>query len=78
MQIFGKKVLFSLTFLLFFTVTSAGAGGTIQGKVSYKEKGLADATVLLYKVASERVSGQADYQVEKTSEDGSFEILVVS
>ena len=78
MQIFGKKVLFSLAFLLFATVTSACAGGTIQGKVSYKEKGLADATVLLYNVAGERVSGQADYQVERTSEDGSFEIVVAS
>lgn len=62
--------------LLFFGVPNVFAGGTIQGKVSYLETALPGATVLFYNVAGERVTGPADYLIEKTAADGSFEVLV--
>lgn len=62
--------------LLLFLTGTAFAGGTILGKVSSQEKGLAGATVSLYSVAGGRVSGPADYEVAQTAADGSFEIVV--
>lgn len=53
----------------------ACAGGTIQGKVSYQEKGVAGATVSLYAVAGEKMTGPADFEVQKSGEDGSFTIV---
>ncbi len=70
--------LWCTSFLLVLGATSSYAGGKIQGKVSFQGKGLADASVLLYDVSGERVTGPADYQVEKTAIDGSFEIEVDS
>lgn len=51
------------------------AGGTIQGKVSFQEKGVAGATVALYSVAGEKLTGPADFEVEKSAEDGSFTLV---
>lgn len=62
--------------VLLGTVSVAWAGGTISGKVSSQEKGLADATVSLYAVGGERITGPADFEVTKTSADGTFEIQV--
>lgn len=55
-------------------VSLAYAGGTIQGKVSYQEKGVAGATVALYAVAGEKITGPADVEAEKSAEDGSFSL----
>lgn len=55
-------------------VSQAYAGGTIQGKVSYQEKGVAGATVSLYAVAGEKITGPADVEAEKSAEDGSFSL----
>jgi hypothetical protein len=57
-------------------VAPAFAGGTVQGKVSFQEKGLAGATVSLYAVAEGRVTGKPAFEVAKTAEDGSFEAVV--
>jgi len=70
-------ILLATAFLfLFGTATAALAGGTIKGKVSFQEKGLAGATVRLYAVTKERITGTADYVVDKTADDGSFEVSV--
>jgi len=76
MRSYGKMALGCLVLLTIVATATAFAGGTIQGKVSYQEKGLAGATVLFYEVTGERITGQADYQVEKTADDGSFELIV--
>ena len=76
MRLFGKRFLWCSLLLPLALATNVFAEGTIQGKVSYLGKGLAGATVLLYDVAGERISGPADYQVLRTEEDGSFAVLV--
>jgi hypothetical protein len=53
----------------------AWAGGTIQGKISHQEKGVAGATVSLYAVAGEKITGPADFELAKSAEDGSFTIV---
>ena len=62
--------------MLLTGLAPAFAAGTIQGKVSSQEKGLAGATVRLYAVAGERVTGKPDYQVDQTAADGSFSVQV--
>lgn len=62
--------------LVMVSALPAYAAGTIQGKVSYQEKGLAGATVMLYSVAGGRVTGKPDYEIAKTAEDGSFAFAV--
>jgi hypothetical protein len=76
MRVFGKLSLCCHIILTLALATVAFAGGTIHGKVSYLEKGLAGASVLLYDVAGERIAGEADYQVDKTADDGSFTVVV--
>lgn len=65
----------ALLLLLSGGATVAHAGGTIQGKVSYQEKGVAGATVALYAVAGEKLTGPADFEAEKSAEDGSFTLV---
>jgi len=71
-----RVVLLGMLLVASAATTNALADGTIHGKVSYQEKGLAGASVLLYAVADERITGAPAYQVEGTAEDGSFEIAV--
>lgn len=76
MNIMGKLVRYSALVMVLAGASAALAGGTIQGKASYQGKGLAGATVSLYSVAGERITGKADYEVAQTSEDGSFGFTV--
>ena len=62
--------------LLLGSPLPALAGGTITGKVSFQEKGLAGATVAFYAVAGGSVTGKADFEVAKTADDGAFEAVV--
>jgi len=76
MTIAGKLIRCALMLMALAGASSAFAGGTIQGKVSHQEKGLAGATVSLYSVAGARITGQPDFEVAQTAEDGSFELAV--
>lgn len=69
-------LLFCLTSSLLLCSGTAFAAGIIQGRVSYQEKGLPGAAVVLYSTAGERIDGTPDYQSDKTADDGSFEIKV--
>lgn len=72
-----KKLAWGAALLLVMAggAAAAPAGGTIQGKISYQEKGVAGATVSLYAVAGEKISGPADFEIAKSGEDGSFTIV---
>lgn len=63
-----------LLLLIVSSTTPASADGTIQGKVSHQEKGVAGAIVALYSVAGEKITGPPDYEAAKSAEDGSFTI----
>jgi hypothetical protein len=70
------RLILSFLLVAIALASTAFAGGTISGKVSSQEKGLADATVSLYAVGGERITGPADYEVAKTAADGTFEIVI--
>jgi len=77
MMTFARNVVLGgLIVLALMGAECASADGTIQGKVSYQEKGLAGAQVLLYDVADERITGEPTYRVAQTAEDGSFTVSV--
>jgi len=76
MTIARLLVRFKLALALLACATTAFAGGTIQGKVSYQEKGQEGVIVALYSVAGERITGKADYDAGPTQADGSFSLAV--